>query len=295
MTLEMIKFQEYIKTCNKNIENLTKILQGKKTTFEFYSNSVERIRRKYNGDKDANDDEICGICLSEIDENDIGITKCGHIYCYTCLINVVRKRSKCPYCSRHIVENEICNVQYERKKPEKQLTLDDKERFELINKLGTKLANLITDQKETDEHTIIFSVWDDLLKKIGKILKENGIENIFCKGNVYQRDKALKEFNSDNKIKVIMLSSESAAAGANLTKASRIIFIEPIHGTRSYRKNQERQAIGRAHRMGQKSECIKVIRYILKNTVEEEIYKMNQKSDQDYNAEYDILSEIDID
>ena len=72
--------------------------------------------------------------------------------------------------------------------------------------------------RESNEHTIIFSQWDDLLRRVGRILKENSIPNVFCKGNCYQRDKAIREFNGDDKIKVIMLSSDSTAAGTNLTK-----------------------------------------------------------------------------
>ena len=59
-----------------------------------------------------------------------------------------------------------------------------------------------------------------------------------------------------------MLSSDSTAAGTNLTKASQVIFIDPIYGDYKFRKDQEKQAIGRAHRLGQKSQ-IKVIRFII--------------------------------
>jgi SNF2 family DNA or RNA helicase len=109
-------------------------------------------------------------------------------------------------------------------------------------------------------------------------LEENNIKNVFCKGNCYQRDKAITEFNNDDKIKVIMLSSGSAASGTNLTKASKVILIDPIYGDYKYRKDQERQAVGRAHRTGQ-TKKIQVVRFIVKNTVEEEIHKMNLVED----------------
>ena len=179
-------------------------------------------------------------------------------------------------CNKNTALNEIYVLSYERKKKIANTICLEKDK--LINEIGTKLANLIFYLRETNEHTIIFSQWDDLLKKIGRILEKNKIKNVFCKGNCYQRDKAIREFNDDDKIKVIMLSSESAASGTNLTKASQVIFIDPIYGNYKYRKDQERQAIGRAHRMGQKN-IIKVVRFLIKNSVEEEIYLSNIKED----------------
>jgi hypothetical protein len=70
----------------------------------------------------------------------------------------------------------------------------EKSNAELVNDVGTKLANIITYIRETNDHLIIFSQWDDLLRRIGRILKENNIPNVFCKGNCYQRDKAIREF-----------------------------------------------------------------------------------------------------
>ena len=156
---------------------------------------------------------------------------------------------------------------------------------ELINEVGTKLANLIEYLKEHDKHSIIFSQWDDLLRKVGKILAQNGVKNVFCRGNVFQRDKAVREFNTDDKIKVIMLSSESAASGTNLTKATQIILLDPVYGDYKYRKDTENQAIGRAHRLGQK-EQLEVVRFVVKETVEEEIYKMNLEEDKKHTNQF---------
>ncbi len=156
------------------------------------------------------------------------------------------------------------------------------------------MANLIFYLRERDEHAIIFSQWDDLLKRVGRILNENGIKNVFCKGNCYQRDKAIREFNEDDKVKVIMLSSESAASGTNLTKATQVILLDPIYGNYKYRKGQERQAIGRAHRLGQKKN-IKVVRLIIKDSVEEEIYNMNIAEDAKNQGITDVLiNEVEV-
>ncbi len=322
MTIQNLKDNvEKLETKKKEANNE---LEGKKATCNFFNNVVERIRKTvsketdeskieeknkqlentnimdaFNADSDddsdgdENDEDNCGICLGEIPENGVGVTKCGHIFCYECLQMTVSKSHKCPYCNNKLSGNEIYVLSYEKKKKKEEMTKEQKTKAQLINEYGTKLANIITYIKESNQHTIVFSQWDDLLRRIGHILKLNDIPNVFCKGNCYQRDKAIREFNEDDKIKVIMLSSDSSAAGTNLTKATQVILIDPIYGNYQYRKDQERQAIGRAHRLGQKSN-IKVIRFIIKESVEEEIYKMNLEEDKKNNTIPVDITEINV-
>ena len=51
----------------------------------------------------------CPICISKIDKNNMGITKCGHIFCYTC----VYKESKCPHCRVLLSENSVRNILFD--------------------------------------------------------------------------------------------------------------------------------------------------------------------------------------
>jgi len=164
----------------------------------------------------------------------------------------------------------------------------------LINEVGTKLANLIYFLKSNDKHTIIFSQWDDMLHRVGAVLDNYGIRNVFCRGNIWQRDKAIREFNQQDNIKVIMLSSESAASGTNLTKAKQVILLDPVYGSYEFRKNTEWQAVGRAHRLGQTSE-VDVVRFIIKDTVESDIYNMNREEDAKHVQNIKILESMDDD
>ena len=274
---------------NKSVQ-LKKEYDGKKTSYDFFNNVIERIRKtiKKNEEKDNDsdtesetdsdtDEETCGICLDEIPESDIGVTDCGHLFCYQCIKTVINQKHECPYCRKKLSNNQVKLISFEIKK-NKNITTEQKNKDTLINEFGTKLANIICYLKSTTERVIVFSQWDTLLLKIGKIMSQNGIRNVFCRGNVYQRDKAIREFNQNENIKVIMLSSESAASGANLTEASSVIFIDIVYGDYEYRDNTERQAWGRAYRIGQKNR-VKIVRFIIKDTVEEEIYKMNKEED----------------
>jgi SNF2 family DNA or RNA helicase len=311
-TITMTNLKESLSKLEDVLKLANKELNGKTTTFNFFNNVIERLRKTSSkettsktdtnksfeemleeSDSDENEDDVCGICLDEIPEDDIGVGKCGHVFCYSCLKSAVSKYHNCPYCKGKLKDDDIYMISFEKKK--KNISKQEKHKDGLINEVGTKLANLITYIKESDNHTIIFSQWDDLLRRVGRILAENGIKNVFCKGNCYQRDKAIREFNKDDSIKVIMLSSAQSASGTNLTKASQVILIDPIYGDYTYRKGQEKQAIGRAHRLGQKNK-IKLIRFIIKNSVEEEIYWLNHEEDKKHADSQDdsIVKELII-
>lgn len=303
-------YYENINKIKNKIIDLQKTYDGKKSTYTFYHNVMEKIKKtidkkelkekerqerklkkeanKDNSDSDDDsdsdsdddneDDEICGICLGEIPESDIGITKCGHMFCYECIKSIIPSKQACPMCKTALKNNEISLISYEKKNKEPENKIEIKSKNELINKIGTKLANLIFYLKSTNEHVIIFSQWDDLLRQVGDVLDQYGINNVYCKGNIWQRDCAIKKFTSDNNIRVIMLSSDSAASGSNLTKASSVILLDPVSGSYEYRKNTEMQAIGRAYRMGQENQ-VNVVRFIIQNTIEEEIYNLNKQND----------------
>ena len=304
ITLDTMK--ENLNRIINRVNLLKKEYDGKKTTYEFYNNVMEKIKKTVekgekedndsgsnsDSDSDDGDEEVCGICLGEIPEDDIGVTKCGHIFCYECIKTIIPQKHQCPYCKKGLKDNEIFMISYERKKKDEELKQEIKDKNELINKVGTKLANLIFFLKNSDKHTIIFSQWDDLLKKVGDVLDDYGISNVFCKGNIWQRDKAIRTFNSDENIKVIMLSSDSAASGSNLTKASQVILLDPVYGPYEFRRNTEWQAIGRAHRMGQTKQ-VEVIRLIIKDTIEDEIYKKNLEEDKKFIENIKIFESTD--
>jgi len=269
-----------------------KIYEGKKTTYNFFANVLTKLKKtgeKKEGDDEEEDEdaEVCGICLGNITGNDVGVTKCGHIFCYQCLKATIIKSAKCPSCLGHIKENEIFMISYEKPVTGVQ-TKDIKDKLSLINEVGTKLANMIFYIRSIKEKCIVFSQWDDLLKKVGDVLDTYGIKNVFCRGNVWTRDKAIREFSSKDEIRVIMLSSESAASGTNLTAASTVILLDPVYGSYEYRRNTEWQAIGRAYRMGQQKP-VTVARFIIKDTVEEEIYNMNKDEDKKFNENIKIF------
>jgi SNF2 family DNA or RNA helicase len=296
-----INIENLIGESQSKLDNLNKDYKGKKSTYDYYTETINKLKKisvipvgPVNSDSDSDSDsdkETCGICLGNITGADLGVTKCGHIFCYNCVKPFIEKKNKCPMCNHETKVSEIYMI--ERKIPEMNAQ-EFKDKQTLINNVGTKLANLIFFLKKNDDkHCIIFSQWDDLLRRVGDILNEYGIKNVFCKGNVWQRDKAIREFNNDDKIKVIMLSSESAASGTNLTKAEMVILLDPVYGSYEHRRNTEWQAIGRAYRTGQTKQ-VQVVRFIVKDTVEEEIYNMNKTEDSKEKNARKILGDVEF-
>jgi hypothetical protein len=252
----------------EKIPEFKKIKDGKEKTLLYYKTFLELI-------SDMNNvvQQDCPICLDTIKEFDLGITICGHLFCYSCISTIIKESktsgitSKCPNCNKNILLDNIFMISQNKSKD--------------VDVLGTKLAYIINYIKATpNKYRIIFSQWDYLLKEVGKILEQNNIKHLYCQGNVYQKDKVLRLFNSkdilNNEYRIIMLSSDSTVSGSNLNNAEEVIFLDPVYGDKQYRLNTENQAIGRVRRLGNKFKEIKVLRLLIKDSIEEEIYKNNQ-------------------
>ena len=296
-SITLNNMKDNLENLNKKLQECIKQYEGKRSTSEFFTNMMEKInkitekQKQKNANPDAEDtdvdeDEMCSICLGEITGEDVGVTKCGHMYCFQCIKEMIQSNPKCPLCMKPTKLDEIFMISFEDLSRKEQ-TKEIKDKLSLINKVGTKLANLIFYIKNSKDKCIVFSQWDDLLKKVGDTLDVYGIHNVFCRGNVWTRDKTIREFTTKPDVKVIMLSSASAAAGTNLTVAKKVILLEPVSGTYEFRKNTEKQAIGRAHRTGQLDE-VTVVRFIIKDSVEDEIYNENIIEDAKFKSDIEI-------
>jgi SNF2 family DNA or RNA helicase len=210
----------------------------------------------------------CIVCMETMTQPTI--TECGHLYCLECIKSCISLKSQCPLCKKLIDAKKLILV--EEKKEEKKSDND------IINKYGTKLGFIIMTVKniikEKDNRVIVFSQWDDMLNLVSDTLKENNINNTNVKGNAAMRNNAISRFKDGTDAKVIMLSLKNGASGTNLTEATHIIFVEPIDAPKEEVKLIEAQAIGRAWRIGQKNN-VKLIRILIKDTIEEEIYSNN--------------------
>lgn len=255
----------------KRITNDKKTLSDITRTYQYLKNAIEELKNK--------NELTCPVCLDEIPEKDMTVTMCGHKFCWDCVyqnykINSHSKQFKCPFCNTFMDTKDVYIISQQA-----NLRKSAGELNSIINDVkSTKIGNIIYFLKNKkhlnpDDKIILFSQWDELLHKVGSKLQEYDLKISYCNGTVYQKKRAIDDFKN-NDTNIIMLSSRNAASGINLTNANTIIFLEPVYGTSDYRKDIEYQAIGRADRIGQMNE-IKVFRFIIRNTIEEDILENN--------------------
>ncbi|KAH8359833.1 hypothetical protein KR093_009082, partial [Drosophila rubida] len=50
-------------------------------------------------DKSTEDSYRCPVCLDSVRQREPCTTRCGHIFCKSCIENAVRSTRKCPLCN----------------------------------------------------------------------------------------------------------------------------------------------------------------------------------------------------
>ncbi|KAJ2988148.1 hypothetical protein NUW58_g4127 [Xylaria curta] len=132
----------------------------------------------------------------------------------------------------------------------------------------SKLLSLLKDvtANSGQDKSIVFSFWKRSLDLVEKLFTERGIIFGRVDGSIHpsKRSEVLKKFQEDSSIRVLLMTIGTGAVGLNnLSVASRVHILEP-----QWNPSIEDQAIGRVARLGQ-SKKVTVIRYIVKNTIEE--------------------------
>lgn len=215
----------------------------------------------------------CPICMEEIEGESLVLTKCGHKFCWDCIRSThdATTMFKCPICNTALKNEDVFSIVEQQE----EYTSDVNSLVESVK--STKIGNIIHYLQtglEPNDKVIIFSQWDELLHKVGNALDKHSLRPVYCSGNVFARNKAVERFSNESSVNIILLSSRNAASGINLTAANKIILLEPVYGTHKYRKSIEDQAIGRSDRIGQQR-SIQVIRFIIKDTIEQDILDHN--------------------
>lgn len=115
-------------------------------------------------------------------------------------------------------------------------------------------------------YTSMFEIIEEKLKNIGvKYLKLTG------QTRVGERIELVDKFNTDENIKVFLISLKAGGTGLNLTGADMVIHYDPW-----WNLSAENQATDRTYRIGQKRN-VQVYKLITKNSIEEKIYELQQK------------------
>ncbi|XP_010528780.1 PREDICTED: helicase-like transcription factor CHR28 [Tarenaya hassleriana] len=121
--------------------------------------------------------------------------------------------------------------------------------------------------------TIIFSQWTGMLDLVEQSMIENDIEFRRLDGtmSLAARDRAVKDFNNDPDVKVMLMSLKAGNLGLNMVAACHVILLDLW-----WNPTTEDQAVDRAHRIGQ-TRPVTVTRLTIRDTVEDRILALQEE------------------
>lgn len=135
---------------------------------------------------------------------------------------------------------------------------------ELVNVISSKVGK---------HKCLVFSQFLGMLSLIENKLQENGIKLTKLTGSTHNRQEIVEEFESDNECRVFLISLKAGGAGLNLVSADYVFLVDPW-----WNPAVERQAIDRAHRIGQTKKVF-AYRMICKDTIEEKIIDLQKQKE----------------
>lgn len=213
---EDIYLQKYCSYPQRQIK-INKILKNLKETDTFLKmNNKYRnlIQDKINLTNNKNHEITCEICLDDIDKNNMGITECGHIYCYSCIYKNIKYSNKCPTCRENISLDKIFFLTDKNQ----EIVLNSN----ILDELGTKNSKLLM-LLNNYNRIMILSNFDECLDKLKDLFDEL---NIFC----------VRTQNGKNVIndKIVYLSNYNEDFYSNKDKydIEQVICLEPYYSNK---------------------------------------------------------------
>lgn len=138
-----------------------------------------------------------------------------------------------------------------------------------------KIMELLADirQRSPKEKTLVFSLWPSFLDLVEVAVVDNHFVHNRYDGKMgaNERHAAVRDFQENPDVEVMLVSLTAGNAGLNLTAATQVIIVEPF-----WNPYVEEQAIDRAHRIGQERP-VTVHRLLIKGTVEDCILALQEK------------------
>nr|XP_043631781.1 E3 ubiquitin-protein ligase SHPRH [Erigeron canadensis] len=250
-------------------------------------------------------EDACPVCQERL-SNQKMVFQCGHITCCKCFLGISERRTHypgksrekwvmCPTCRQH---TEYVNVAYvddrqnESPNVSAQTSSSTEDSVNVNGSYSTKIVAvtrriLWIGSTNPEAKILVFSSWNDVLDVLEHAFTANDISFVRMKGGRRAHD-AISQFKGEkvgnvmnkknrrkesNSVQVLLILIQHGANGLNLLEAEHVILVEPLLNPAA-----EAQAISRVHRIGQTKKTL-VHRFIVKDTVEESLYKLNKSRD----------------
>lgn len=133
-----------------------------------------------------------------------------------------------------------------------------------------RLTELLRELVAEGRRVLVFSQFTSMLDLVAEDLREAGTEFALLTGQTKDRKAVLEAFQKGN-APVFLLSLKAGGVGLTLTEADTVILYDPW-----WNPAVERQAMDRAHRIGQ-DKPVFVYRLVAKGTVEEKILSLQAR------------------
>uniref|UniRef100_J3M1N6 Uncharacterized protein n=2 Tax=Oryza brachyantha TaxID=4533 RepID=J3M1N6_ORYBR len=248
--------------------------------------------------------EICSRC-SDTPENAV-VATCGHVFCYQCVHeSLASDYNVCPspFCGKQLSAESVFSPGVlrfciaEKLQPDattssskaadgspsicesSYISSKIRSATDILNSIVNTHALTGSDTIESNPSevappkAIVFSQWTGMLDLLELSLDNYRIKFRRLDGamSLNLREKAVKEFNTDPEVRVMLMSLKAGNLGLNMVAACHVIMIDPW-----WNPYAEDQAVDRAHRIGQ-IRPVTVSRLTIKDTVEDRILALQEK------------------
>lgn len=228
--------------------------------------------------------EQCNLCQDSAE--DPVVTSCAHVFCKSCLIDFAAgvENNSCPSCSKPLTVDftikknakEQNRTTIEGFRPSSilnRIKLDDFQTSTKIDALREEIRFMV--ERDGSAKGIVFSQFTSFLDLIHYALVKSGVSCVKLDGSMSMgaRDAAITKFTEDPGCRIFLMSLKAGGVALNLTVASHVFLMDPW-----WNPAVERQAQDRIHRIGQ-YKPIRIVRFVIENTIEERILKLQEKKE----------------
>ncbi|CAN0888209.1 Helicase-like transcription factor CHR28 [Linum grandiflorum] len=241
---------------------------------------------------------FCRVC-TDLPEDPV-VTMCGHVFCYQCVANYLAgDDNTCPGpdCKEQLGSDIVFSEATLRScmsnnvdSGPSQPTFDEVMESEYSSSKIRAIIEILFSHSEMSEpddvdctvvssvpkgpiKTIIFSQWTGMLNLVEHSLNQTGLAYRRLDGtmSLNVRDKAVKDFNTNPEVTVMLMSLKAGNLGLNMVAACHVILLDLW-----WNPSTEDQAVDRAHRIGQ-TRPVTVTRLTVADTVEDRILALQDE------------------
>ncbi|XP_061356483.1 ATP-dependent helicase rhp16 isoform X2 [Gastrolobium bilobum] len=264
---------------------LTRLRQAVDHPYLVVYSPTAALRGGNSASNGGNVEQACGLCHEAVE--DPVVTSCEHIFCKACLIDFSASLGKvsCPSCSKlltvDLTSNKDVGVHADKATIKGFRSSSILNRIQIENfQTSTKIEALREEirfmvERDGSAKGIVFSQFTSFLDLINYSLHKSGVSCVQLNGSMSlaARDTAIKRFTDDPDCKIFLMSLKAGGVALNLTVASHVFLMDPW-----WNPAVERQAQDRIHRIGQ-YKPIRIVRFVIENTIEERILKLQEKKE----------------